>query len=447
MIIFLGFIICMTQVIVKNKAGLIKNHSQLLKNNYEHSFYEAVNYMNDVDNLLTKVQLTKLPKQNINMFAQIWRSSSAAHDNLSNLPYNHNSIMKALKYLSQTSDFSYAMMNKSIDDEDLSAEEWETLNNLKTYAQNLSKEMDTILTDANVSEKINWDALAQENFDKSNLVGSMQNVNKQFQDYGELIYDGPFSDHIQNLNPKMLVGKTEVSKLDALEKAKKILLRTQNEIKNIEYSGQVTSRKNLPAYSFTAKNNDDEEIYLEITKNGAYPLLMITAPTEKISENKINSQEAITTAKKFLADNDFINMKESYYERFENYLTINFAPFENNLIMYPDLMKVKVNLANGKISGFESLGYIMMHCERQPNEPTLPYQLLDELLPIGFEKLSTKRCVIPLDSKKETFCYEVIGKFNENKFIIYINNDSGKFEKIYKLIENERGTQIGRAHV
>lgn len=167
---------------------------------------------------------------------------------------------------------------------------------------------------------------------------------------------------------------------------------------------------------------------------------MITAPTEKISENKINCQEAITTAKKFLSDNDFINMKESYYERFENYLTINFAPFENNLIMYPDLVKVKVNLANGKISGFESLGYIMMHCERQLNEPTLPYQLLDELLPIGFEKLSTKRCVIPLDSKKEIFCYEVIGQFNENKFIIYINNDSGKFEKIYKLIENERGT-------
>lgn len=440
MIIFLGFIICITYAVVNNKVEIIKNHNQFLKNGYERSFYEAVNYLNDVDNLLAKVQITRLPKQNINIFAHIWHSSSSAHDNLSSLPYNHNLIAKTLKYLSQTSDFSYAMMNKSIDNENLTESEWETLSNLKIYAANLNDEMNTILTDANVSEKIDWEHLASENLSGSaiNLSGSMQNVRKQFQEYGELIYDGPFSDHIQNINPKMLEEKDEINKINALEKAKRILY--EQNIKSIEYSGETTTKKNMVAYSFTAKNNNDEEIYLEITKKGGYPLLMLSEPPKIFADNKIDTEKAIAIAKKFLAANNFSDMKESYYEQFENFLTINFTPYTENIIMYPDLIKVKINLATEKISGFETLGYLTMHCVRKPNNSALSLDSAEELLPVGFEKMSTKRCVIPLDSKKEVFCYEITGKFNSDKFIIYINEDSGKFEKIYRLIENERGT-------
>jgi germination protein YpeB len=438
--IFLSAILCLTFVTLNNKSKLIASHKQFLENSYERSFYETVNYLHDVENLLSKVQLTQLPNQNINVFAQIWRSASAAHDNLSTLPYNYQLISKVLKYLSQTSDFSYAMMNKSIDNKELTQEEWKTLNDLQKYAKDLSQEMEDILTSSNVYEKIDWDKLMDENLSGSAYVlsGSMQNVSKQFQDYGELIYDGPFSDHIQNIAPKMLEGKTEITKSEGLEIAKKIL--SDLDIKNIEYSGETTTKKSMVTYSYLAKNNDDGQIYLEVTKKGGYPLLMISEPPKNISDNKISNYEAIKIAKNFLNENNFTDMKESYYEQFENFLTINFAPFIENVIMYPDLIKVKINLATGKIAGFETLGYLTMHCEREAEIPSLSQAAALELIPPDFEIKSIKQCIIPLDSKKEVSCYEINGMFHANEFMIYVNTNSGKFEKIYRLVVNERGT-------
>lgn len=440
LMIFLSAILCMTFVTLNNKSKLIARHKQFLENSYERSFYETVNYLHDVENLLSKVQLTQLPNQNINVFAQIWRSASAAHDNLSTLPYNYQLISKVLKYLSQTSDFSYAMMNKSIDNKELTQEEWKTLNDLQKYAEDLSQEMEDILTSSNVYEKIDWDKLMDENLSGSAYVlsGSMQNVSKQFQDYGELIYDGPFSDHIQNITPKMLEGKTEITKSEGLEIAKKIL--SDLDIKNIEYSGETTTKKSMVTYSYLAKNSDDGQIYLELTQKGGYPLLMISEPPKNISDNKISNDEAIKIAKNFLNENNFTDMKESYYEQFENFLTINFAPFIENVIMYPDLIKVKINLATGKIAGFETLGYLTMHREREEEIPSLSQSAALELIPPDFEIKSIKQCIIPLDSKKEVSCYEINGMFHANEFMIYVNTNSGKFEKIYRLVVNERGT-------
>ena len=426
---------------LSSKTKLIASHNRYLQNEYEHSFYEAANYLHDVSNLLNKVKLTKLPSQNINLFAQIWHTSATAHDNFSSLPYNHNLIAKVLKYLTQTSDFAYSMMNKSIDNEQLTQEDWDKVNQLEKYASDLSNEFEMMFTSSNVSQKINWNKLIDETATSPNaLAGSIQNVSKQFQEYGELIYDGPFSDHIQNIKPQKLDGKEEIDKMQGLEIAKKILFGQG--IKNIEYSGENTTKKSMVTYSYSAQNDLNQQVYLQITKKGGYPLLMVTEPSKEISENQVSNEDAIKIAKKFLAENNFDDMKESYYEQFENDLTINFAPYVNNVIMYPDLVKVKVNLVTGKIIGFEALGYLTMNHDRQINIAKISDEELLDLIPNDFQVQSIKNCVIPLDSKKEASCYEVNGNFNGHKFIIYINNATGKFEKIYCVVANERGTLV-----
>ena len=40
-------------------------------------------------------------------------------------------------------------------------------------------------------------------------------------------------------------------------------------------------------------------------------------------------KDGIELAKKFLADNNFLDMHENYYEETEKYLTINFMPIKN----------------------------------------------------------------------------------------------------------------------
>ena len=238
MFLVLFVLLSMCLFILRDKKILFERQGQALENNCECKFYNAGNYLDDVSNLLAKVELAKIPRQNIIFFAQIWHSATVAHDNLSSLPYENDLLTKILKYLSQTGDFCYAMLNKSIEEKDLSNNEWQKVNKLKNYARDLNHEVNKFLNENCLDEKICWNSLLLKNDDENQKKFSVaiNDVNKKFQDYGELIYDGAFSDHIKNIKPKMLIDKKQINKLQAKNIVKKIFASNYlNNLKEIIY--------------------------------------------------------------------------------------------------------------------------------------------------------------------------------------------------------------------
>ena len=65
--------------------------------------------------------------------------------------------------------------------------------------------------------------------------------------------------------------------------------------------------------------------------------------------------------------------------------------------------------------------------------------LSDVLKAHGYDVKSSDLALIPKDSTKEVLCYEYHGSFNGKNFIIYINTQNGREEKILMLIESEEG--------
>ena len=47
------------------------NYRQYLQNRFQESFYEATTYVDNMENLFTKVRLTKTPDQSAPLFAQL----------------------------------------------------------------------------------------------------------------------------------------------------------------------------------------------------------------------------------------------------------------------------------------------------------------------------------------------------------------------------------------
>lgn len=66
-----------------------------------------------------------------------------------------------------------------------------------------------------------------------------------------------------------------------------------------------------------------------------------------------------------MAQKGFKNMKETYYLKKQGIVTINYAYEQNGVIMYPDLIKLKVALDNGEVLGIETTGYLNSHEERK----------------------------------------------------------------------------------
>ena len=56
------------------------------------------------------------------------------------------------------------------------------------------------------------------------------------------------------------------------------------------------------------------------------------------------------------------------------------------------------------------------------------------------EVTDQKLAVIPLETKKEVLCYELKGKIDQDEYLIYLNAETGKQEKILLLLVSENGT-------
>ena len=159
-----------------------------------------------------------------------------------------------------------------------------------------------------------------------------------------------------------------------------------------------------------------------------------------IEAEVISQEEANEKGKEFLANNGFPNMKETYYLKEDGIVTINYAYEQDGVIMYPDLVKVKVALDNGEILGAETSGYLNSHTERELSEPKISIEQAKENLNKDLEILSEGMAVIPTEWKSEILCYEFKGKVDENEFLVYINAENGREENILVIINTPNGT-------
>lgn len=421
------------------------NYRQYLQNRFQESFYETITYVDNMDNLLAKTRLTKNPDQSAPIFAQIWREASSAQENLGELPYQHASVSKALKFLSQASDFSFSMTNKAIGGHQLDKEDWKKVEQIRKYARALSEELNNIRQDINDGNRIDWEEVQQggeqdlAKGEGKKITGSISEVSKQFEELPSLIYDGPFSDHIERMEPRMTRGKKNITKEEGRDVVERFI--GKDKISSIKQTGETDTKAEhiIPVYSYqvTLKNQDAPTISIDVTKQGGLVLWMLNYTEKESSDKEITLEEARKKAEKFLEEKNYPNMKPSYYEKVDNTVVINFAPQENNVIMYPDLIKVKISMDDGEVIGFESLGYIMMHHDRKLPEIKIGEKEARNKITADFKIQKVNMAVIPLESKREVLCYEFKGEYENNPFIVYINAESGKEEKILQVIQNK----------
>lgn len=416
----------------------IKVMETKIENNYNRAFHELVDYVDDIDTLLQKSMLVSSPEQMASISGELFRQTSAAKACLGQLPISEVQLENTEKFLSQVGDYSFMLSQDVISGGVIEEIDYNNLNSLGKYASILNERllaMQNDVYDGNITfgtiEKEGRNYFENTAF-ASGMLTNFEGVEKEFQEYPALIYDGPFSEHIEKIQPVMLENKREITAEEALKKAKDFL---GDKGVNLSYSGESQNNR-LPAYSFSS-TVDGHEISIAITKKGGYPVYFIES--DYSLEEKIDIPTAVNYAREFLQSRGYTSLKESYYEKDGGVLTINFAYEQSGIICYSDLLKVKVALDDGDILGFEAHGYIMNHKYRDFPEITISADearsKINNHLKINSESLA----LIPKDGQTEKLCYEFKGSHNGKNFIIYINARTGAEEKILMLIESENG--------
>lgn len=427
--VLLSVLLCLVTVfgIVQYKrASELKYYREL---EYNRVFAELTEYVDDLEISLLKGQIVSTPQQMAKLSADLYGQASAAKANLALLPLGGRQMEKTSEFLSQVGEYANCISEKMLKGEKMSEKEIKTMRELTQYADKLKNGFDTMLLGINEG-RISFSDTASVlggfmQGGKTAMATELEAMEKEFHNYPSLIYDGPFSHHLTLKESSMLKGKAQISAEQAKKYAAKFI--GDKAVTVSEINGK------LPAYSVKS-----EDITVEYTKNGG--VLLMLMHDRYIGEEKLTVEDAKAKAEMFLRDNGFSDMRESYYDKREGSIIINYAYYQDDYVVFPDLVKVKIALDNGEILGFESRGYIMNHTYRQIPEPVITEQKALENVNAGLDIKGVSMAVIPLENGSEASCYQIKGVVSDKHFLIYVNTQTGYTEDVQILLETPGGT-------
>lgn len=433
-------IICILIIFSFNSYFKARTLENTVTNNYNRAFHELVNYVDDIDTLLEKSMLVSGAAQLSTISSELFRQTTAAKACLGQLPISEAHLENTEKFLSQIGDYTYYLSQNVINKKEISDDDYQTLTDLSGYASNLNNSLLKMQEDI-YSGNIKFEAFNKKSqkylnntvsADSSDILSDFESVEKEFQEYPSLIYDGPFSNHIEGLKPKLLDNETEITSDEGLKKAKELLPEFSD---SLSYCGESQNTA-ISAYSYSC-TTDLGDVFVSISKKGGYPIYFLNS--RNVDNKKITYRDAVNYARDFLSSKGYTSMRESYYDTNSNIATINFAYTQSGVVCYSDLIKIKVAMDNGEIIGMEANGYIMNHCHRDTASVSLSSNEALAYVNNHLSIDSTALALIPTDSKKEVLCYEFKGSHNGRNFLIYINASTGAEEKILMLIESDSG--------
>ena len=426
-------------------ANMFKREKQIAEDNYNKSMYELVNYVQNVEVLISKARITTTPVESCKTYADIWRQANLAKENLASLPIEQSAMANTSKFLAQVSDYSYSLMNKTTEGNKITDEEYKMLADINNKAEEISEVLNGMYDDLNKG-KIKWNEVEKEGNKElkrqekeGEVLSNISKISKTFTEYEGLIYDGAFSNHILEKTPLMIENEKDVTVEEASKKVEEILKNTKKNI-NIEYINNTGETKGkLDVYTFEAKYKNREDIlYVEITKKGGMLSLFVSDRNVK-TRNK-TPEECEKTGIEYLKKIGIESVKSTYFLETENMITINYAAVQNNVILYPDLIKVKIAMDDGEVCSVETSGYIFNHKERTDIIPTIT---IDEARSVLNKNIVIEKediAIIPTESKDEVLTYEFKGKINGKDYIIYVNAKNGREENVLLIINTPGGT-------
>ena len=418
-----------------------QNHTIAVQNQYNLAFYELIDYMQNVKNYLAKSIISGSNENEAETLMHVWREANLAQVYLSQLPISSNELSQTAKFLNQVSEYSYSLSHKNINGEDLTDEELDNLTTLYTYSQDLTNILNQLSEDM-YNGRISWKELTKDtdlSFAQQvdNLsTSSFSNLDSNFGEYEGLIYDGAYSEHIESAEKKGLTGE-EIDEKRAEEVINNFI--GKNRIVKINSLG-LLENGNIPVYEFSVSikdGNPDNPANISVSKKGGHIVLMNY--NRDITAETLSFEDADKIGLEFLQSRGIDNMKSTYYLKQGGAITINYAYTQDDVTIYPDLIKLKLALDNGEILGFETTGYLNNHTVRSINTPKITLEEAKGKLNKNLEITSSGMAIIPTEWKTEILCYEFKGKVDNTDFLVYINCDTGKEENILVIINTPNG--------
>src|SRR5690625_3936579 len=177
----------------------------------QRALYEPIAQVEQTHVLLEKTNASGSDEQRVLHLTDAWRQAFGAQSNLNQLPLGRQALMRMSQLLAQTGDYAYGLARQAARGESLTDEQRKTLAELQEQLGLVAEKLHDVIAEAAAGGRLSWKELrnltnARLAEAPNGLRDGLDELGEQLVEFPTLIYDGPFSDHVVNREPKGISG-------------------------------------------------------------------------------------------------------------------------------------------------------------------------------------------------------------------------------------------------
>lgn len=411
-------------VVASNKIAYMRmsviddenNYKIAQENNYKRSLYLACDSMKNLDANLGKIAVSNDTAHQTEMLAKVVIHANQVNQCLSNLPFaDSDNIGACQTFVNQTQDYATYLLGKLANGEQLSASERVALCNLDNVATGLydflqdyaDSDSGMFLTNGNGQNNV------------GSLSNSMEEVDSKTFSYEKLIYDGPFSESVEEKTLKM--GKK--------------ITHDEGGAKVSELFGEnrFVSEINTIGLTYVYELDNGRVI---LTADGN--VMQYEKYAETLPENgSVKCDVCIKNAEEFCQKLGY-DVKGVWVSKTQDTVTyVNCATVIDDVIIYPELIKVAVS-STGEVVGLEAKAYLMNKTERNVNFGDVAENDAKSAVGNGLKVTNVAKSLIEKNGKTY-LAYEFQCEMGGRQYYVYVDSHTGNEVELFKVIANTEG--------
>lgn len=401
----------------QDKIEMQAKYQNQMESVYAKAYYNLLDGVNDVDTTMAKLSVANSEEKQEALLYEIWCASTLIEEYLATFENQDEGVRTAVKFVNQLGDYSLYLAGKLSRGESLDDNDRETLRKMRPMADALKESLKKVGADLDGGK-----LFLEEDGVLESFASAFSTFSEPDFSYPEMIYDGPFSDALETRVAKGLEGQKEITE----EEGVAIITKLFDGATDVKHIGRFEGHIPTENYSFT---HNGHPAYVQLSVRGGKVVNYTLSTTE---EGDTEVSEAGQIAIDFAEKLGFQNMQVVWSATAHGHTYVNLAPVVEGIILYPDLVKVKID--GDKVVGFDSAHHAYNHRDRHLPKPAIGEDEARKNLSVTPVR-SGRLALIPDGGEKETLCYEYECEA-EGTYFIYIDALTGAETEILYVIDD-----------
>lgn len=379
---------------------------------YKGTMYELTGVMEHVDSDLDRVRVSASPEQQSRILTDLLVQARLAEGDLEKLPIAAEADRNVTSFINRIAAESERMLAKLRKGEKLSDKDLESLENLYRVNHSIRQELDKL-----VNAMTDKDLMGYMKEGEGMMADVLGNLEKSTLEENRAALKGGAEMPKASQKKSGEGTRVEPSKAEAL--CKKYF--SSYKVSEFQCVGETVTGA-YAAYNVQGYDDKGSMLFAEISQeDGA--LIRFDYYEDCMGEN-FDIQNAERVAEQFLEKLGYDDLEVVRLRKNGTTVDFTFVYEDDDVVYYPDEVRVKVCRTRGVVSGMDASKYLANHKEREEVEPTITLaEAQDKLhrkLTVNASRLSVVKA-----GKEERAAYEFFCSYAGDNYFVYVDANSG----------------------